>query len=54
MAQMTFSTPEPNACAVAAFAEQGQVCLRLSDGREVRCTVTAPVFHDPENLRRDG
>ena len=36
MAQMTFSTPEPNACAVAAFAEQGQVCLRLSDGREVR------------------
>lgn len=40
MAQMKFSSPKPAACAVAAFAEQGQVCLRLSDGREVRFPAT--------------
>jgi hypothetical protein len=33
---MKYSIHEPKARAVEAFAENGTVCLRLTDGREVR------------------
>jgi hypothetical protein len=33
---MRYSILELNACAVQAVAENGMVCVRLSDGREVR------------------
>jgi hypothetical protein len=33
---MKYSILELNARAVGAFAENGTVCLRLSDGREIR------------------
>jgi hypothetical protein len=33
---MKYSILELNACAVEATAENGVVCVRLSDGREVR------------------
>ena len=37
---MMFSTLEPGACAIEAFAENGTVCVRLSDGREIRFPAT--------------
>ncbi len=33
---MKYSILELTACAVQAFAENGVVCVRLADGREVR------------------
>jgi sarcosine oxidase subunit alpha len=35
-------------------ARIGSTAVIALDGREVRAAVTAPVFYDPENLRRDG
>jgi sarcosine oxidase subunit alpha len=32
----------------------GSTAVVAVDGRDVRATVTAPTFYDPENLRRDG
>ncbi len=37
---MMFSTLEPGARAIEAFAENGTVCVRLSDGREIRFPAT--------------
>jgi sarcosine oxidase subunit alpha len=35
-------------------ARIGSTAIVAADGRDIRATVTAPVFYDPENLRRDG
>ena len=37
---MMFSTLEPVPARIEAFAENGTVCVRLSDGREIRFPAT--------------
>ena len=44
----------PWRCSPAAARGSVATAVVDVDGREVRAAVTAPVFYDPENLRRDG